>query len=152
MNNIYLAFYKADSNTATIQDKLVKLLDGSKYSHVELAVENSDGSFQCYSSSARDKGVRTKLIDLRDGKWDLFLIPSDMVYKERIEKIHEEEKDCKYDYFGLIATKMELLKGSNNRWYCSEYCAYNLGLKNFCNMGVKSLYLWSTAHLKRADI
>lgn len=144
---LFLAFYRADSETSTFLDKTISFIDGSKFSHVEIAVELNNGLYECYSSSGRDGGVRKKNINLKDNKWVLYEIPEYLLTYDRIVKIYDQENKCKYDFFGLLSTKIEYIKGSNSKWYCSEYCAYNLGLKDFNNMGVKDLNKWADKNL-----
>lgn len=134
---VYLAFYKSSSPTATAWDKTIAFLDGSMYSHVELAVKREDDSYDCYSSSNRDDGIRYKNMKLDPEKWDL--VPVDVSSRTVVDK-YLENKGCKYDYLGLLATKIKFMKGFKKRWYCSEFCAYVLGYKDYHNYGVKRLF------------
>ena len=52
-----------------------------KYSHTEVYIDGI-----CYSSSVRDKGVRSKVINVESGKWDYIDI-TNQVDKEYALKI-----------------------------------------------------------------
>ncbi|BDH16384.1 MAG: hypothetical protein [Bacteriophage sp.] len=130
----YLAFYST-SNPDLLQ-RAIMLADGSKFCHVEIAVPDND-KFLCYSASHIDGGVRLKRIDLNNGKWTLIPVEIDL---DRLKKIFLENNNKKYDYFGLLSTKIYCLPSFPNRWFCSELCSEILGLKNPCNYGVKRLY------------
>ena len=83
MVQVYLALYKGKAAINTprdvvkrIADSVVRLATCSPYSHCEIAVKHPrDGLFDCYSSSARDGGVRIKTMPLPADKWDLIPLP-----------------------------------------------------------------------------
>src|SRR4051794_3882466 len=57
-------------NDTRITAQAIQLWTDSIYSHCELVIDGI-----CYSSSAMDKGVRRKAIDLDPEKWDLIDLP-----------------------------------------------------------------------------
>jgi hypothetical protein len=63
-----LALYKGPAQDLAhkIAHWAVCLFTGSPYSHCELVINGV-----CRSASARDGGVRGKVIDLHSGKWDV---------------------------------------------------------------------------------
>jgi hypothetical protein len=121
-----LAFYKAPGQ---IDDKLIRWWTGSPYSHVELVV---DGVW--YSSSARDGGVRAKIITPRNDAWDYLNISVDA---EWLNKVFNETKGQGYDYVNIVLTQvLPLGLERPDKWICSEWCAYALfGQKSKMNPG-----------------
>lgn len=113
----YLALYKGPAKglSATLFHWGVRVWTNSKYSHCEIVIDEV-----CYSSSSRDGGVRTKRINLNDGKWDLIELPNLDV--EYVKKFYELTKDNKYDYLALINFVVRLFPQSDVRWICSEWC------------------------------
>lgn len=140
MSRAFLAFYCTEK--PDLLQRLITLVDGSRFSHVELALYNPETKdYTCYSSSHWDNGVRKKVIPLDSGRWTLIPVEVDV---QRLEKLYETYKGAKYDYFGLISTKIHKLKSSKNRWFCSEFCAEALGIKKPSTFGVKRLYEYFT--------
>lgn len=92
------------------------------HSHCEIVL--SDGL--CYSSSSRDSGVRRKEIDIESGKWDLIDIEGDEDY---VKYFFELTKGNGYDYAGVARYVFPSLPNITHLWYCSEWCASALRLK-----------------------
>lgn len=135
----FLAFYvgvKKKNKNSTFVDNAICKIDGSDYSHVEFAVLQPTGNFLCYSSSNRDGGARSKVIDLRNGSWMLKEIDVDV--KSAIE-IFEKFRGCKYDYLGLGSTRWEWFPNIPNRVFCSELVSAMIGRVDFNTTGVKDL-------------
>lgn len=134
MKKIYVAFYKYKRPVKSLQslwfrvaDEVTKFFTKGKYSHCELAVEQEDGSFLCYSSSVRDKGVRKKVIDIKEqDKWDLEEVTHLKVTSESIEEFYQNTKDKKYDLTGALGVVLRL-KDNGNKYFCSEWCAEAIG-------------------------
>lgn len=132
-NNIYLALYKGNREgkgfevlKAKIGDYLTRKLTRGKYSHCEIAVKVKVDSpyYCCYSSSIRDKGVRCKMIALND-KWDL--IPLNITENE-VRFFFNKVKGKKYDFIGALGVVFKT-KDRSDRYFCSEFAAELLGLK-----------------------
>ena len=130
---IYVAFYKGRKGGKGIKVQLARLADwairqatGGIYSHCEIAVALGDGRFECYSASLRDGGVRRKLIHLTPDKWDLIELPE--VVAEQARALYRKTLGAKYDTWGVFATVLPRVRGSRNKWFCSEWCAVPLGL------------------------
>lgn len=120
-----LAFYKA---SGTIIDKAIRLRTGSPYSHVEYLPYGGapDDEAAAWSSSARDGGVRCKLIHFRDDRWDIVRVP--WAPKDAHNRI-AREAGKKYDYLGvLIGRAFGVPVHQQSRWFCFEICGYALGL------------------------
>lgn len=115
---VFLAFYKGPAPTLThkIAHHAVAWWTNSLYSHCELVVDGL-----CYSASARDNAVRSKNIDLTDGKWDL--VPVRNVDVAFAKDHYEKTKYHSYDWAGVGRFVIPKLPLSDTRWYCSEWCA-----------------------------
>ncbi|EJX0630318.1 hypothetical protein ODD08_000261 [Salmonella enterica] len=127
MNQVYLAFYKGRSEhhgLARFSDWLTRLVTRGDYSHCELAVEQDNGEFLCYSSSVRDKGVRRKQMPLPRDKWDLIPVG---VLPASVEQFFRQNDTMKYDWLGAVGFVI-FNRGRENKYFCSEFCADFLGL------------------------
>lgn len=127
MKQVYLAFYKGRSEhhgLARLSDWLTRLVTRGDYSHCELAVEQDNGEFLCYSSSVRDKGVRCKQMPLPQDKWDL--IPT-RASPASVETFFRQNDAMKYDWLGAVGFVV-FNRGRENKYFCSEFCADFLGL------------------------
>lgn len=141
--NTFLAFYIADKEVnpkLRFWDKVTCFFDKSPYSHVELAIPRDDGLFDCYSSSVRDGGVRTKPIDLNTGHWQLMPVTIDL---NHAMQVFQAEQGKPYDWLGLISTKYYWFPSRSDAWFCSEICACMCGIWDNGNYGVKRLYEWA---------
>lgn len=117
-NNAYLAMYKAKGNWV---DTVIRFFTRSQYSHCEIAVKRKDGTFNCYSSSPRDGGVRMKKMDLSPHKWDL--IPLKTLSKSYLKRFYNQTQGRKYDFMGAIGIVIPFIKQKSNRYFCSEWAA-----------------------------
>lgn len=127
---IYLALYKgpADdlvhviSHWVTCIVLSMRDLKITKYSHTEICIDGV-----CYSSSVRDKGVRSKVINLDSGKWDYIDITG-KVDREYALKVFESKKGKKYDWLGALGFGLPFLKQNPDKEFCFEACASMLSL------------------------
>ena len=153
-NTVYLALYKGRRDgawyrpgvaAARLSDWIIRTLTGSPYSHCELAVPCAGGQYDCYSSSIRDGGVRFKTMPLPPEKWDL--IPVD-ASPEQVYAALAATFGAKYDWLGATGV-IARWRHDKRKWFCSEWCAWTLGLANperFCPGGLAD---WARA--KRAS-
>lgn len=118
MEQLKLAFYKGKGN---FYDAIIKLTTFSKYSHVELVIDGV-----CYTSSPRDGGVRSKVIDLNSGNWDVFPIDGDKIYAV---EFFEKNIGKPYDWLGAIKSILPFFPNHQNKFYCSEVVAIALKFK-----------------------
>lgn len=94
----------------------------SLYSHCEVEIDGV-----CYSSSIRDDGVRSKVIDTSPAHWTR--LPLARVNVERALAVFETLKHRPYGYFDLITQHILRLPLPPGRGVvCSELCAAMLGL------------------------
>lgn len=153
-NTVYLALYRGRRDgawyrpgvaAARLSDWIIRTLTGSPYSHCELAVPCAGGQYDCYSSSIRDGGVRFKTMPLPPEKWDL--IPVD-ASPEQVHEALAATFGAKYDWLGATGV-IARWRHDKRKWFCSEWCAWTLGLANperFCPGGLAD---WARA--KRAS-
>lgn len=105
-----------------ILGRLVCLWTRSEYSHVEIVIDG-----WCYSSSARDGGVRCKQIDLNKPLWHVVPLPSEE--RKFVLAHYELTKGRHYGWLDLICSQILRLPVSDSTGdFCSEWCAAALGL------------------------
>ncbi|MDK9603505.1 hypothetical protein [Lelliottia wanjuensis] len=127
MKQVYLAFYKGRTDhhgLARLSDWLTRWVTRGDYSHCELAVDQGNDEFLCYSSSVRDKGVRRKAMSLPPDKWDLVPIKAT---SESVEAFFQQNDAMKYDWLGAVGFVI-FNRGRKDKYFCSEFCADCLGL------------------------
>ena len=129
-----IAFYKGPASG--LKNKLGRLLvcigTWSKYSHCELVING-----MCYSASARDGGVRAKLIDLASGHWDVVDVPGDAMRALMWFQAHQGQP---YDWLGVLRFALPVLRQRPGEWFCSEAVAAMLGMGD--SAGVTPGDLW----------
>ena len=134
MAKIHLALYKGKKAVRhprdvwpRLSDGLVRLITRGPYSHCEIAVERSDGLFDCYGSSPRDGGVRMKTMPLPSEKWDLIALHTvDVCY---VAAVFGQTRGRSYDWGGLIGVPLgrgAIAFNDTDKWFCSEWCAFVL--------------------------
>jgi hypothetical protein len=102
------------------------------YSHIEVVILDT-----CYSSSLRDGGVRSKVIDLNTGKWDIF---DDPKTKPALAlSIFNLHKGRKYDITGAGKWWFKFLPERKDRDYCIEICAAMRGMSDISNLTIMDI-------------
>lgn len=129
----YIAFYKGHKDgyspsalVARFSDWLTRKLTKGPYSHCEFAVQREDGTFSCRSSSIRDGGVRTKIMELPSDKWDLVELHLTEESAHEVVKYFYRNNGKKYDFFGALGVVFKT-RQNKQRYFCSEICAEALG-------------------------
>ncbi len=132
-----IAFYKAAKKPgfAKIWSMLIAAYTGGPYSHCELVFpdewakkpfselgimvqpHDKDGSL-CFSSSEMDGGTRFKMIDLTDGKWDLWEM-EDLNARVAMNWC-QDHQFLKYDWAGLRGFILPWTKPNPEDLFCSE--------------------------------
>jgi hypothetical protein len=124
-----LLFYKgtkAENPDTTIWDRVICLVTGSRFSHIELSVRSYGTVHDCYSSSTRDNGVRFARIDISSDHWVQVPISKAVDITWLNTKLGQ-----KYDYIGLIGSVLNVnWFYSKRKWFCSELIAAALGLSD----------------------
>ena len=138
-----IAFYKGThKGLAGVFNRLVRWWTKGSYSHVELVIDYSYGNSLCISSANLDGGVRTKLLDLDNGNWDLVDIPEVDWFSW-----YEKNKDKGYDFLGLLGFVIGAGKENPKKLFCSEAVADILGYKNAWRYSPNTLYDLVTSKL-----
>lgn|SRR5574340_42996 len=116
---MYLALYKGKGKPGNY---LTRWWTGSQYSHCELVIDG-----MCYSASFMDGGVRCKLIDLAEARWDV--VPITGGNAEAAVEFFNQTKGRRYDWLGLFGAQL-FNRGIQNprRYFCSEWCAKALNV------------------------
>lgn len=132
---VYLAMYKGRKHGRGLgvqwlrfQDWLIRTVTRSPYSHCEIAVKPHPWAsvYKCYSASARDGGVRMKVMDLPLCQWDLIPLPAEV--EGRVIEQYGRTRGERYDWRGAIGAVFGK-RGSDKKWFCSEWCAAAIGLR-----------------------
>ena len=132
MEQIKIHFYKA--RAGKIGDKIVGLV--SVFSHVELEINGV-----CYSSSNRDKGVRSKVIDTSNAqKWLSFDLKKNI--DENICLLYfESVRGQRYDWLNIFLTQIIKVNiQSSNKQICSEFVGNCLQLDNAYKYSPEALF------------
>lgn len=149
-----VAFYKhkkqvKDLSTlwARIVDDCIGFVTRSQYTHCELVemLDDYGRRVHMYSSSPRDGGVRVKKYQYLDPlHWDLLPVPKAYRHKSSgndIAFFADSCAGCKYDWLGVLAFVLPWLKGSERRFFCSEFVATFLELRSASKISPAMLYL-----------
>ena len=125
-------FYKA--RNGKLGDKIVGI--ASIFSHVELEI---DGVF--YSSSNRDGGVRSKIIDISNKKkWVSFELKNN-IDKNICLNYFKSVKEQKYDWLNIFFSQIIKLNiQSSNKQICSEFVGNCLQLDNAYKYSPEALF------------
>ena len=125
-------FYKA--RNGKIGDKIVGIV--SIFSHVELEI---DGVF--YSSSNRDGGVRSKIIDTsNEKKWVSFELKNNIDRNICLNYFKSVEGQ-KYDWLNIFFSQIIKLNiQSSNKQICSEFVGHCLQLDNAYKYSPEALF------------
>jgi len=126
-----IAFYKGRTR---FLDRIVQWWTRSPYSHCEIVFDSVNNL--CATSSFIDGGVRIKLIELDEIKWDVVDVDGDENAVLDWFMLHLGEK---YDLLGLVGFIIPI-SGWRNRWFCSEACAASLGYAEAWRFSPAMLY------------
>jgi hypothetical protein len=137
------AFYKGPPRNDwqhTVSHYAIRLWTWSRWSHAELVVDGI-----CYSSSTRDGGVRSKLIDLNSGRWDVIDLDIPVMQVVDVLLWFEEHKGAPYDWAGVWRFVLPFLPHSKGRWFCFEALGAALGSAGAHKLTANDLYTWAKA-------
>lgn len=127
-----IAFHKGGN---LVGDKLIKWWDAGPYSHTEIIF--GDGLWA--SASFMDKmEVRGKFIVPGKNKWDYLTLPGK--YEQPARDFFARTEGAKYDLFGQIRFVISPLRGVSDKYWCSEWVAEALGLREPWRYGPNGLY------------
>lgn len=143
--NATIAFYHGPASTwkGFFADQLISLGTWSQVTHCELVLDG-----WCYSSSGLDGGVRTKKIDLNDGKWELYEVP--VLDEQEMLNFIRNTMGSPYDFPGIIQFALPFVKSDPSEWFCSEWVAEAIGNPIRADkVTPKDLYKWAQKYGKR---
>ena len=130
---LHLALYRgtrAENPAALVFDRLICWRTKSRWSHAELVLDHHpSGPSLCASSSIRDDGVRTKLINLNSGRWDVYPLPAG-IDAAAAHRWFEQKNGRPYDILGVLGFVLPLPIHWGAAWYCSEAVAAAIGVQN----------------------
>ena len=146
--SVILAMYRGpDRSNLTMQKALVHvgicLWTLSRHSHGELFIDGT-----CYSSSAMDKGVRSKTIDIYSGRWDLY--PLHGADKAKALAWFEKHKGKHYDWPGILSWVIRLVRHHPDRFVCFEAIGEMLGIEKPHRLSARKLIKWARSLSKTA--
>lgn len=132
MTRMRLAMYKGPADGLVRQGAHLAVCarTWSRYSHVELAFGTLDatGHALCWSSSARDGGVRPKRIQLTSGRWDLVALP----WRDELDEAvalqwFKDHEGMPYDWAGNAGFVLPWRTEARDKAFCSEAVGAALG-------------------------
>lgn len=124
-----------------------KIWTASKWSHAELVIDGV-----CYSSSARDKGIRSKVIDLNTGRWDIIRIELPEETVNNAIAWFKANEDAKYDWRNIIRFVIPFVGQDWNRYVCYESIGEALGFAGAYRITANDLYRWAKKYEVTKDI
>lgn len=131
---LHLALYRGlrrENPAALFFDRLICWRTRSRWSHAELVlVHHADGPSLCASSSVRDGGVRSKMINLHTGRWDVYPLQITDEKSQEAAAWFERNLGKPYDYLGIFGFTLPVPLHAGWAWYCSEAIAKALGIED----------------------
>ncbi|ENL7332356.1 hypothetical protein AB5T01_004222 [Escherichia albertii] len=150
--SVFIAFYRGNSSRRGLtrfKDWAIRIITRSIYSHCEIVTGPNDyethTQFVCRSSSWRDGGVREKRMALPIDKWDLVEINAT---PHEVAVFFEKLKGKKYDLAGVFGFLL-FCRGNAEKWFCSEFCAEFLELRDAWRYSPGQLYALVTSERER---
>ena len=122
----------------------IRRLRWCPYSHAELVIDGV-----CYSSSVRDDGVRSKVIDLNSGKWVLRDVVGSS--KELALARFAKREGSGYDWPGALRWGIPFLRQRSKADYCFELVAHMLGLPDPSSWSPMELIDWAEMGMEVAN-
>lgn len=133
MSDLKIAFYhgrKSGRGPKTwalrFLDWLTRRVTKGPFSHCEIVKELPDGSYECFSSSYRDGGVRSKILSLNDSEWVILDAPK--LSEDSLKEFKVAHEGQGYDLLGAVGV-VTLSTQNPTKWFCSELVAEVLGLE-----------------------
>jgi hypothetical protein len=136
MKKTYLLWYKGTDRWV---DRLIRLVDGGSYSHVEIAEESSDGSWTIISASKRDNHqVRMKQLTLNPEHWDIMEVNHNLPHHPLEMSLSFLGRE--YDTVGAVLSVTRLGRSRKDRIHCSALVGQVMGLQDPWRLSVRELY------------
>jgi len=135
-DKVWVAFYKANCQYATLIDKSIAFWTRGPYSHVEIVVKdiNSPTGFTMHSFTGTGaRGYRNEPHTFDKSIYDYKLVKLDSFNK--LLEFTKNIQDRKYDYLGIYLSQfIPLGVDSSKRWFCSEYVTHALQIAGTTNV------------------
>ena len=138
---VAIAFYKGppkDDFVHTLSHVATKVWTASKWSHAELVVDGI-----CYSSSLRDKGIRSKVINLDTGRWDVVKFELDADKIESAVKWFYLNEHAEYDWRNIVRFVIPFVGQDWDKYVCYEAIGESLGFAGAYRLTANDLYRWA---------
>lgn len=138
-----IAFYKGThKGLYGIFNRLVRWWTRGPYSHAELifAEPQHSKAHLCFTSSFLDGGVRGKLIELDEAKWDVVELNSENFNAARAYAWFQINLGLKYDVMGIFGAVVRSVEDDRDKYFCSEAIAAALGLSEPWRYDPNTLY------------
>lgn len=119
---VLIALYKGPGR---LTNAFIRRWQRSPYSHCEVITRRIADTYECWSASAMDGGVRLKIMALNPEHWDLFLLR--LARPEDVRLWFAKHEDEGYDLLGLLGFAWRPWRGERRKWWCSEAVAASLG-------------------------
>ena len=127
-----VAFHKGGSS---VGGKIIKWWDSGPYSHCEIIF--SDGLWASASFLGKQQ-VRGKLIKPSADGWDYITLPAS--YEQAARAFFAKTEGVRYDLFGQVRFIIAPYRGKGDKYWCSEWVAEALGLREPWRYGPNGLY------------
>lgn len=127
-----VAFHKGGN---LIGDRIIKWWDAGIYSHCEVVF--GDGLWASASFMDGQK-VRGKFINPADSHWDYLTLPAS--YEAAARAFFTQTEGSGYDLFGMTRFIIAPLRGAGDKYWCSEWVAEALGLREPWRYGPNGLH------------
>lgn len=126
-----VAFHKG----TLVGDRLIRWWDAGPYSHCEIVF--SDGLWAS-ASLMDDRRVRGKRINPTAGRWDYLDLPDH--YEQPARDFFARTEGARYDLLGQVRFVLAPLRGQGDKYWCSEWVAEALGLREPWRYGPNGLH------------
>lgn len=137
---LQLALYKGppvDDWAHTLSHYGIRVWTWSRWSHAELVIDGV-----CWSSSARDGGVRRKKIDLASGRWDVFELHVPEAQAQVALQWFLAHQGQGYDYLNIGRFVLPILGQDRDRWVCFESLGAAFGMAGAHKLTANDLRAW----------
>ncbi len=94
----------------------IRLWTWSRYSHGELVIDGIS-----YSSSARDGGVRSKIIKFKPDRWDIFEIDPRKIDSLQALAFFDMHENAEYDWKNIIRYVLPFVRQAKDKFVCFEF-------------------------------
>lgn len=140
MSRVQLALYRGPAADwlHQVSHYAIRAWTWSRWSHAELVIDGV-----CWSASSRDSGVRSKVINLSSGRWDVIDLDLSDSTAVRALAWYQQHDGAGYDYLGIARFVAPFLGHSRNRWLCFESVGAALDLAAQHKLTANDLYAWA---------